>query len=69
MGDLSASFALWVAVDGRNRRWEVEPTPAEPDREGALKLALDTQRDTLRLPSPNAIAQPLRFRLTLHAGG
>ncbi|MBT9595143.1 MAG: hypothetical protein IV094_04015 [Vitreoscilla sp.] len=62
-GELSASFALWIAGDGRISRWEAEA--AAP----ALKTALDRSADTLRLPAPPAFAQPMRFKLTVRAGG
>lgn len=66
-GEMTAAFALWIAGDGRITRWELDA--AAPGREEPLKLALDRSADQLRLPSPPAVAQPLRFRLTVRAGG
>lgn len=69
-GELTAAFALWIAGDGRITRWEFDgAAPVEPARQGALKLALDRSADQLRLPAPPAVAQPMRFRLTVRAGG
>lgn len=68
-GELTAAFALWIAGDGRITRWELDAPAADAGREGALKVALDRSADQLRLPTPPAVAQPMRFRLTVRAGG
>lgn len=69
-GELTAAFALWIAGDGRITRWEFDgAAPPDPTRQGALKLALDRSADQLRLPAPPAVSQPMRFRLTVRAGG
>jgi len=70
-GELTAAFALWVAGDGRVTRWEIDgkDSPLTPARQDALKLALDRSAESLHLPSPQALAQPMRFRLTVRAGG
>lgn len=70
-GELTTAFALWIAGDGRVSRWEFDARePAlEPKRQAALKLALDRSAELLTLPSPQALAQPMRFRLTVRAGG
>jgi len=61
-GELSANFALWINPDGHIARWEADGgTPA-------LKTALDASAEALRLPVPPAVAQPMRFRLTVRAG-
>ena len=68
-GELSAGFALWISGDGRITRWELDGPADDTRRDGALRIALDRSADQLRLPSPPAVAQPLRFRLTVRAGG
>jgi hypothetical protein len=70
-GELTAAFALWVEGSGRVGRWEIDErdTTLDPRRHEALKLALDRSVETLHLPAPQAIEQPMRFRLTVRAGG
>lgn len=71
-GELTAAFALWIAGDGRISKWELDGSAAAPldaPRETALKLALDRSAERLQLPAPAGLAQPLRFRLTVRAGG
>jgi outer membrane biosynthesis protein TonB len=68
-GELQATFALWVASDGRISRWEVEPTGVAAATQATLNVALQRCADTLRLPAPNTVPQPLRFKLTLRANG
>lgn len=71
-GELTAAFALWIEGSGRIRHWEIderETTTLEPQREAALKLALDRSAGRLQLPPPPTAEQPMRFRLTVRAGG
>lgn len=70
-GELTAAFALWIEGSGRIRRWEIDAreTALDPQREAALKLALDRSAGQLQLPAPPAAEQPMRFRLTVRAGG
>jgi periplasmic protein TonB len=70
-GELTTAFALWITGDGRVTRWEFDPREPvlDPARQAALKLALERSAETLTLPSPQALAQPMRFRLTVRAGG
>lgn len=67
-GELTASFALWVAGDGRISKWEFDGGTVPPRAE-LLKTALDRSAETLRLPAPPALTLPMRFRLTLRPGG
>lgn len=67
-GELTASFAVWVAADGRIARYELEPG-APAAQEAPMRDALDASTRSLRLPPPPPAAPPLRFRLTLRAAG
>jgi periplasmic protein TonB len=67
-GQLVATFAVWVEDDGRIRRTELEPT-GDNARDGLVRNALDGTARALRLPPPPAVAQPMRFRLTLRGQG
>jgi hypothetical protein len=68
-GELTAAFALWVNAEGRVTRWEFDgkDKPSEERQQAALKLALDRSAETLRLPSPQNLPQPMRFRLTVRS--
>lgn len=67
--ELVASFALWVDADGAIRRAEVLPS-GNPQHDTDLRTALDDTRRTLKLPQPPAaLAQPMRFRLTVRPQG
>ena len=70
-GELTATFALWVEANGHIGRWEIDErdTALEPRRQAALQAALDKSAERLQLPSPQGLAQPMRFRLTVRAGG
>jgi outer membrane biosynthesis protein TonB len=67
-GQLVATFAVWVESDGRIRRAELEPS-GDATRDGVVQTALDGTARALRLPPPPAVAQPMRFRLTLRGQG
>ncbi|NDY93735.1 TonB C-terminal domain-containing protein, partial [Ideonella livida] len=67
-GEISSQFALWVSPEGRLQRWELDAARSEPERQ-VLASALDRSAQALRLPPPAHLTQPLRFRLTLRAGG
>lgn len=67
-GELTATFAIWVETDGSIRRFELMPT-GDTARDGDMRSALDTTTRSLRLPPPNGLAQPLRFRLTVRPLG
>ncbi len=63
---LTATFSLWLQQDGSIQRFELTPSgDASADR--AMQLALDETRRLLKLPPPPAIAlaQPLRFKLSV----
>lgn len=65
-GELTVSFAIWVEPDGRIRRYELLPgEPSTPD----MQAALDGTSRELRLPPPEGLTQPLRFRLTVKSQG
>ena len=67
--ELVASFALWVDASGTIQRAEVLPS-GHADHDNALRAALDDTRRTLKLPQPPAaLAQPMRFRLTVRPQG
>ena len=70
-GELTATFALWVEANGHIGRWEIDErdTALEPRRQAALQAALDKSAERLQLPSPQGLTQPMRFRLTVRAGG
>lgn len=70
-GEMNAQFALWVSPEGRLQRWELDPkAPADTAERSVLSAALGRSAEQLRLPPPApAMAQPLRFRMTLRAGG
>jgi outer membrane biosynthesis protein TonB len=67
-GQLVATFAVWVESDGRIRRAELEPS-GDTTRDSVVQTALDGTARALRLPPPPAVAQPMRFRLTLRGQG
>jgi periplasmic protein TonB len=71
-GELTATFALWVETNGHVSRWEIEDRDAqiETRRQAALQTALDKSAERLQLPpQQQALAQPMRFRLTVRPGG
>lgn len=65
-GEITTQFALWVASDGRIARWELE---SGHPKDALVHTALERGASQLRLPPPQAVPQPLRFRLTLRAAG
>lgn len=67
-GELTASFALWIEADGRIRRYEISPS-GDAARDAELQRALEGTSRVLKLPAPGALAQPMRFRLTVQAQG
>lgn len=67
-GQLTAALAVWVAADGRIARYEVQPTGA-PAADSDLRHALDDTSRALRLPPPDGVPQPMRFRLTVQPQG
>ena len=71
-GELTATFALWVETSGQVSHWEIEDRDAqiETRRQAALQAALDKSAQRLQLPQQQtALAQPMRFRLTVRGGG
>ena len=67
-GELTATFSLWVETDGRIRRYELQPSGVGA-QDAAMDQALAGAARTLRLPPPQGLAQPMRFRLTVRAQG
>jgi hypothetical protein len=67
-GELAGNFAVWIGEDGRITRWSLDAGP-DAQRDQLLRSALEQSAGALRLPNPPAVAQPLRFRLTVHASG
>jgi hypothetical protein len=63
-----AEFTLWVERSGAIQRFELQPTGDER-LDGELRAALDQTQRTLRLPTPPAALQPMKFRLTLRPQG
>jgi len=61
---LIASFAIWIAKDGAIQKYELAPTGNERN-DAALRAALDETMRDFKLPPPPAIAQPMRFRLSV----
>ena len=67
--ELGASFSLWVERSGAIARYELAPG-GNAQQDDDLRAALDQASKTLRLPPPPAaLAQPMRFRLTLRPQG
>ncbi len=66
-GELTSSFAIWIAADGRIDRFELDPG-ALPEKDEPMRLALEASSRSLRLPPPPSTA-PLRFRLTVRPAG
>lgn len=66
-GELTSSFAVWISAEGRIDRFDLEPG-ATPEKDSAMRQALDASSRSLRLPPPPSDA-PLRFRLTVRASG
>ena len=70
LGELNAQFALWISPEGRLQRWELEPgAPAAPAERSELNAALGRSAQQFQQTPPPGLTQPLRFRLTLRAGG
>jgi len=67
-GELTATFAIWVEVDGSLTRFEITPS-GDAARDGDLRSALEATSRTLKLPPPGGLGQPMRFRLTVRALG
>jgi len=61
---LIASFAIWIAKDGAIQKYELAPSGNERN-DAALRAALDDTMRDFKLPPPPAIAQPMRFRLSV----
>jgi len=67
--ELVASFDLWVDASGAIQRAEVLPS-GDARQDADLRAALDETRRQLKLPQPPAaLAQPMRFRLTVRPQG
>lgn len=65
---LVAEFSIWLASDGSVKRFVVVPTGnAQSDEQ--IKAALSEASQTLRLPPPPDMPQPLKFRLSLRPQG
>src|SRR5262249_50748455 len=69
-GELTASFALWVEPSGRVGRWEIEDrdAPLDAKRQAAPHAPPARRAGRLPAPPPRALAQPMRFRLTVRGG-
>jgi len=65
--DVDAQVALWIGPDGRITRFELQGARAA--QETQLDAALQRCAQALQLPAPQAVPQPMRFRLSLHASG
>lgn len=68
-GELTAAFAIWIEADGRIARWQFDDAPSRPAARSDMQAALDKSAQHLTLPPPAGVPQPLRFRLTVRAGG
>ncbi len=66
-GELTSSFLIWIAADGRIDRFELDPG-VTPEKDTSMRLALEASSRSLRLPPPPSTA-PMRFRLTVRAAG
>ncbi|EHR69807.1 periplasmic protein TonB [Burkholderiales bacterium JOSHI_001] len=64
----TATFSLWVEPDGAIRRIELQRT-GDARLDGELDSALGDTTRSLKLPPPPAMAQPMKFRLTLRPQG
>jgi hypothetical protein len=67
-GQATATFAVWVERDGAIRRFELEGS-GDSRLDGELNAAFEDTQRNLRLPPPPAIAQPMKFRITLRPQG
>jgi hypothetical protein len=65
-GEIVATFSIWIDPDGGIRRFELQPT-GDAARDADLQAAFGETSRVLRLPGHGGIAQPLRFRLSVHA--
>lgn len=63
---IQARFWLWVSAEGRIERWEVEPGAQDGE---LLNDALKKCADTLRLPPPRSVRQPMRLSLSQRHSG
>jgi hypothetical protein len=63
---LTATFSIWLAGDGAIQRFELSPSGNDAN-DAALRTALDETRRQFKMPPPPALAlaQPLRFRLSV----
>jgi hypothetical protein len=65
---LSAEFTVWLAADGAIRKVELQPS-GDGAADQALQAALNDTQRALRLPTPPAAMQPMRFRLDVRPQG
>ena len=64
--DVEAQIALWIGADGRIARWELQgPHSPELDLDQALRRCAQA----LQFSPPQAVPQPMRFRVSLRASG
>lgn len=63
-----AEFTLWIERNGAIQRYQLQPTGDEK-LDAELRAALDQTQRSLRLPTPPAALQPMKFRLTLRPQG
>lgn len=63
-GELTATFSVWVEPDGSIRRFDLTPT-GDASRDKDLRAAFDQTAQSLHLPGPNGLPQPMRFKLTV----
>ena len=63
-GELSATFSVWVEPDGSIRRFELVPT-GDAGRDRDLRAAFDQTAQSLHLPGPGGLPQPMRFKLVV----
>lgn len=63
---LTATFSIWLAQDGAIQRFELQPS-GDSAGDLALRSALDETSRQFKLPPPpaTALAQPMRFKLSV----
>ena len=64
VGELTATFSVWIEPDGGIRRFELVPT-GDTARDTDLRAAFDQTTRRLRLPAHAGLPQPMRFRLSM----
>lgn len=62
-GRYSVELKLWIAADGKIKRYELEESTGDPELDRSLKLAL-AGMERVREAPPEEMPQPVKLRIT-----